>query len=229
MCTVSVVPFGGGFRLVCNRDERYLRPEALPPTTRRLGPSVVATFPVDPQSDGTWVGVNDAGLAAALLNRNTDDGAHVPARLSRGLVVPSLLRSRTLDEACEAAALINWRAFDPFRVVLVQGGIAAVIIREESGIAMRRLALTEPLMLTSSSLGDARVEPPRRSLFERLVLAAEDRVYGQLLFHRHRWPTQPEISVRMQRNDAATVSRTRIDVHGDAIEIDYERTCSHTL
>ena len=69
-----------------------------------------------------------------------------------------------------------------------------------------------PVMFTSSSLGDAIVETPRRRLFEELVLAGDDWLRGQFRFHRHRWDEQPEISIQMARQDAATVSRTTIDV-----------------
>jgi len=77
-------------------------------------------------------------------------------------------------------------------------------------------------MFTSSSLGDVLVEPPRRELLERLVLAAGDWLHGQARFHRHRWTSRPEISVNMAREDAATVSRTTIDVTSSTIDLAYE-------
>jgi hypothetical protein len=76
-------------------------------------------------------------------------------------------------------------------------------------------------LFTSSGLGDALVEGPRRRLFERLVLGAEDSwLDGQSRFHRHRWPGQPELSVWMERPDARTVSRSVIDVASNG-EIDF--------
>ena len=53
---------------MCNRDERRDRRAATPPAVHRLQHRT-AIYPVDPVGGGTWIGVNDAGLAAALLNR----------------------------------------------------------------------------------------------------------------------------------------------------------------
>src|SRR5262249_11399645 len=67
MCTVTVVPTPGAVRLACNRDEQRTRPPALPPQVRRFGRRWAA-FPVDPVGGGTWVAVNDTGLAMTVLN-----------------------------------------------------------------------------------------------------------------------------------------------------------------
>src|SRR5690349_16175849 len=73
MCTVSIIFTGDRIRLACNRDEQVSRPMACPPEVRTFG-SNVAAMPIDPQSDGTWIGVNDAGVMMALLNRTCMPG-----------------------------------------------------------------------------------------------------------------------------------------------------------
>ena len=89
-------------------------------------------------------------------------------------------------------------------------------------LAVEVTDLARPMMLTSSSLGDALVERPRRRLFER-IFAGEERswVQAQNLFHRHQWQRRPGISVRMERADAKTVSQTFVSVTGSAIELRY--------
>src|SRR5262249_13957501 len=73
MCTVSIValnePGNRRLRLACNRDELRSRPAALPPLVRNCDERQ-AIMPIDPVSDGTWIAVNDAGIAATLLNVN---------------------------------------------------------------------------------------------------------------------------------------------------------------
>ena len=84
MCTVTIITVdsaaqcapdsgsaarGKGIRLACNRDELRTRPAALPPIIRTFG-NRKAIMPVDPISNGTWIAVNDAGIAATLLNVN---------------------------------------------------------------------------------------------------------------------------------------------------------------
>ena len=61
MCTVSILRNNDGFVLTANRDELRLRDECgLKQHTDGMTASV---YPVDAQAKGTWVGVNNYGLA----------------------------------------------------------------------------------------------------------------------------------------------------------------------
>lgn len=211
MCTVSIVPHASGYRLMCNRDEQRSRVRAIPPTLRRTG-GRLAAFPIDPAGGGTWVGVNDAGLAIALLNRASGRRAGTAGQ-SRGRIVRRLLAEGSLRAACQAAHALELTRFNPFRLVLVTGGHCATITSDGRTLRDEHHRLNAPAVFTSSSLGDELVEGPRRQLFARLVLGAADApLHGQVRFHRHQWRTRPEISVLMARHEAATVSRTTIDV-----------------
>jgi hypothetical protein len=224
MCTVTVVPRAGGVRLLCNRDERRARPAALLPRVHDLG-GILAIFPVDPQGAGTWIGCNSAGLAVALLNAHVTTPAgdrHV--RQSRGLIARELLGSRSIAEAEEAGGQIDPRGFAAFQVIVVHARHVATIASDGLSLTRRPTHRVEaPLLFTSSSLGDSLVEPPRRLLFDRLVLRG-DRGWlaGQAQFHDHQWPERPEISVRMERADALTVSRATVDLAGDRCKLRYE-------
>ena len=222
MCTVSVVPLEDGFRVRCNRDERRERVEALPPRWTAAGPGA-ALFPEDPESGGTWVGVNDRGLAVALLNRTAGRG-RVPRqrpRQSRGLIVPRILAEGSLEHAITSTTALDASEFDPFRLVLVHGGRAALVTSDGCHLAVARSRLSHPMMVTSSSLGDAFVHRPRRRLFSRLLAEKATWLDGQRRFHQHQWPRRPEVSVRMERADARTVSHTAIDVRGGRVALAY--------
>jgi hypothetical protein len=225
MCTVTIVPDEDGFRLACNRDERRDRPVAAPPTTHRLRHSI-AIFPLDPVGGGTWVGVNDSGLAAALLNRTIDPAAsadYAPLR-SRGLITRHLLGCGSLPEALETAAGLEPSEFGLFRLVLVQRMAAVVLTSDGFSLSVDTMSASQPFMLTSSSRGDVVVEAPRRRLFERLVLRDDGAwLPAQTRFHGHRWQSRPDISVTMERPDACTVSRTFVTVTSDRIELRYDR------
>jgi transport and Golgi organization protein 2 len=219
MCTVTIVPREGGFRLVCNRDERYDRPAALPPASTAQH----AIYPIDPVSGGTWVGVNDDGLAAALLNRTTDSISRLerPAQ-SRGVIIPQLLACASLWDAMRTADRFDSGSFEPFTLVLIQDATVGVVASGQGTRCSQVSSLFVPLLFTSSSLGDDLVEAPRRRLFRQLVVGPEDRwLSGQFLFHRSQWPGHSELSVHMRRADAATVSRTLIDVNGSSIKLSY--------
>jgi hypothetical protein len=222
MCTITIVPLRDGFRLACNRDEQRRRAEAQPPRTHSLQHRT-AIFPVDPLGPGTWVGVNDAGLAAALLNRTV--ASTRPAGLalrSRGLIIPALLASASLAHAIDMGAAMNPHDFDPFRLVLAQHTKAVVLASDGLGVSLDTLDLSTPIMLTSSSLGDALVDTPRRALFDRLFAAGgRSWLRAQRRFHQHQWRARREISVRMERGDARTVSHTVVDVNAHAVALRY--------
>jgi hypothetical protein len=249
VCTVTIVPHGDGVRLACNRDEQRSRPGAVPPRLASAGRHL-ALFPVDPVGGGTWIGVNDAGLAVTLLNRTGSDGSGsrllaplgshgstfpqplalarepavaVPQRIaSRGTIVPQLLACGSLDEALEAAEAIDARRFAPFCVVAVQGHRIGAV-ESDGRSPLPRGGLDQPMLFTSSALGDEEVEAPRRWLFDQTMAGwAGNWLEGQARYHRHRWPDRPEISVWMERPDARTVSHTVIDVMRAGIRLRYE-------
>jgi transport and Golgi organization protein 2 len=223
MCTVTIVPMGDGFRLGCNRDEQRDRAPALPPAVHRLSRRT-AIFPVDPAGPGTWVGVNDAHLAAALLNRTPD--SPVPhdrrRRRSRGVIIPYLLECESLIEALQRGVAVDPDDFNRFRVAMVQRGTVATLTSDGTEVTVELNDLTRPMMLTSSSLGDELVETPRRRLFERLFDSEERSwVQAQIRFHEHQWRSRRDISIRMERAEAKTVSRTFVSVIESAIELQY--------
>jgi hypothetical protein len=233
MCTVSIVPRDAGFRLVCNRDERLDRADAERPRVRRLAENA-ALWPGDPASGGTWIGVNDRGLAAAVLNRHgarrVDRGA---APHSRGTIVPRLLAAGELASLVAEAALLAPADYEPFMLLAVQGHALAVITSTASEMTLSIGDLLRPVVFTSSSLGDRLVERPRRALFAHIVEHSAAPLAAQARYHRHRWRDWPEISVLMSRPGAATVSRTTIDVFAGTVAMRYEaitddsRLCTH--
>jgi hypothetical protein len=221
MCTVSIVPDDSGFRLISNRDERRDRAVALQPRVEIVG-SRCAIMPIDPAGGGSWIGINDAGLVAAVLNRHAEPSRDTPSVVSRGLIVRRALACDSLETALEAVQASTARVYRPFRLVLVQHRRIALIVGNGSEFASADSTLGQPYMFTASSLGDALVDTPRRRLFERLMENACARRQAQLLFHRHQWSDKREISVLMERDDAATVSRTVVEVTDQALALEYE-------
>jgi len=231
MCTVTVLPMRRGqwpLRVWCNRDERRDRPPALPPEVHPAGPNR-AILPVDPVSSGTWIAANNAGLVATLLNVNLrpDDyerlpGVGLPHR-SRGLIIPPLMQFDTVERALDAVALLTPTDYAPFRLIVINRTHYGDVYSDGRSFAFDRQPLEDdPLMFTSSGLGDHLVEEPRRRLFDRYF---EEPVSTwteqQAAFHRHVWPDNPELSVCMSRPDAKTVSLTAVEVSGTEVRLRY--------
>ncbi len=124
--------------IAANRDEYLARP-ALPPTTLLEHPHVVGGK--DLQASGTWLGINQYGLVAGLLNRRRADyGDPNPALRSRGLLCLDALRHRT---AAEAAAFVRGQRgadYNAFNLLVAS--------REEAFVAYNRGGGLELVNLT---------------------------------------------------------------------------------
>jgi uncharacterized protein with NRDE domain len=227
VCTLTIIPLpqAADLRIACNRDESRARPPARPPELRRAQLRTLI-MPVDPVSDGTWIGVNDAGLAAALLNAYPAGvEAAVLTRqppLSRGTIIPTLLGSSSLDELVQRATAIDTSLFAPFRLVFADRREVVELRWAQSAMELKsREPLTRPMMFTSSGMGDELVDPPRRELFRGWFHSSADWPAEQDAFHRHSWPEAPELSVCMSRSDARTVSFTVVEVTTEATKLSY--------
>lgn len=241
MCTVTVLPRAdGGFRVGVNRDESRRRPEARPPEVRDVAGGVRAILPIDPVSGGTWVAVNDAGLAMALLNVNVRPAFGAARTASRGLIIPALIDCRTAREAGDRARRLDPKGYQPFRLVMVD----AAEVFEVCSADQRRITVSSPgppggpgpdadavvgrceggLLFCSSGLGDDVADRPRRRLWRAMARDAsrEELLSVQDRFHRHHWADRPELSVAMRRPDARTVSYTEVDVTPTEVDLRYQ-------
>jgi uncharacterized protein with NRDE domain len=82
--------------VAANRDEQYDRPSA-PPGVINRAPEILAGR--DLRAGGTWLGINEHGIIAAILNRRNNDHAELPAVRSRGLLCMDLLARRSAADA----------------------------------------------------------------------------------------------------------------------------------
>jgi len=223
---MTIVPeVGERCRIAFNRDEQRSRPTALPPRIQQFDERR-AILPTDPVSGGTWIAVNDTGLAFAVLNVNPPLAASCLARLrkrrSRGGLIPNLIDCTTLEKAVERIQRLTPTDYPPFRLILLADG---QFVELYSDGRLMRESLAEPILsprfFTSSGLGDQLVEEPRRLLFESFFTPDGDWPSRQDAFHRHSWPNRTHLSVRMSRDDACTVSYTTIDLDASGATMAY--------
>lgn len=240
MCTLSVIALPhpeSGYRVVFNRDESRLRPPATAPLWRsfpELGSMHRAIWPTDTAAGGTWIASSARGMTLCLLNHHPVDPVALPPAselLSRGMIVPALIHQPDAAEAVGELPRLDLTRFAPFRLAAIDpwagrnGEPRIIVVRWDR----RELTLDRhdpaPACLVSSSLGDHVVQA-RVELFNRVVprpgLASEPprapNRADQDDFHTHHWPESPHTSVLMSRPDAATVSRTVVEVSLDPRE-----------
>jgi hypothetical protein len=178
-------------------------------------------MPIDPVSGGTWIAANDAGVVFVVLNVN--DGTPTPAgAVSRGTIIPTLVGCGTISRAVAEAQRIRADRFAPFALLIMDAEEIVDCRPCGDGIRLRRSKLSAAILRTSSGLGDALVVGPRRGLFHRTFAHARNGRRAQDQFHRHQWPGEEAISINMRRDDAATVSRTIVEVRERSVRLSYQ-------
>lgn len=109
--------------IAANRDEYLARP-AGPPALLNQGPQIVGGQ--DLVAGGTWLGINEHGVVAGLLNRHSD-GANDPSRRSRGLLCLDALKTGSVREAAALIARESATNYNPFNLLAAsrEGAIVA--------------------------------------------------------------------------------------------------------
>lgn len=100
--------------VAANRDEFFERPTEGPALRHTTHGRILA--PRDARAGGTWLGLNEHGLFAAVTNRRSD--APDPNRRSRGLMVMDALRAPSAREAAEEIESLEPDAYNPFNLLV---------------------------------------------------------------------------------------------------------------
>jgi len=247
MCTVTFVAGlpGGGYVLTTNRDERPTRGRAHPPRIERLGGRRVA-LPRDADAGGTWIAVDEHGTCLCLLNgdRAAPGVVHDPRAPSRGLLVIDLLE-RARPEAIPPDLQRRWTRpgprENPFVLLVVRpgrdGARARLVRHAWDGRTLRSTARGPRDLDTSSGVDPERVRALRRDAFARLVpqrpggpgasVAPGEvpRLRARLVaFHTGHEPGHAAgdaYSPCMHREDASTVSMSRVEVVDGRVSLTY--------
>ncbi len=118
MCTVVILRRPGHawpVILGANRDEMADRPWKPPARHWPERGDIVAGL--DELAGGTWMGLNDTGVVACILNRHGTLGP-APGKRSRGELVLEALDHANAADAAEALADLDPLAYRPFNLVI---------------------------------------------------------------------------------------------------------------
>jgi hypothetical protein len=215
MCTVSWLRTADGYILLCNRDERLDRAPALAPQVGTLR-GVRHVAPRDPAGGGTWIGANEYAVTICLLNAYTDNSAI--GEVSRGLLVQSLLASRSSLQAIAQVRRRDLSRFAPFTLLALDADNPARAAAWDGRYALAFPDAEGLCPLTSSSVDARRAIHVRRTEWRRRCAGT----LGSLTdFHRSHEPDRSAWSVCMHREDAETVSFTQVAVSRDCVHMRY--------
>ena len=192
MCTLIIlhrlVP-GAPLVVAANRDEFLDRPSEGPRSRETpIGPVVA---PRDLRAGGTWLGLNEKGVFAAVTNLRCTDPD--PARRSRGLLVMDALALPSAVESAERLRALPERAYNPFNLVVADSHEAFLLSYRE----VPRLRAIEPGVHVIGNTDPDDAEAPKvKRILERAKKAAMhpgDSVLSELasLCCEHESPESP--------------------------------------
>ncbi len=159
MCTVVVLrrpDHRWPLLLAANRDEMLARPWRPPGRHWPHRPEVVAGL--DEQAGGSWLGLNDHGLVAGVLNRVGSLGPQ-PGKRSRGELVLEALDHADAEAAAEALGDLDPDAYSSFNMVVADNRDAYWLRHIGAGGPghIERMPLPDGIsMLTSRDRNDPR-------------------------------------------------------------------------
>lgn len=157
MCSVAILRRPGAawpVLIAANRDEMSNRPWRPPGRHWPDRPNVVAGL--DELAGGSWMGVNDEGVVAVMLNRFGTLGPQDGKR-SRGELALDALDFADAADAADALSHLDCRAYRPFNLLLADNRDAFVICNRGDDAAHRPHVVATPPgahMLTAFDLDD---------------------------------------------------------------------------
>lgn len=153
-----------------NRDEMKARPWRPPARHWPDRPEVVAGL--DELAGGSWLGINDHGVVAGILNRHHSLGP-APGQRSRGELVLEALDHADAADAAAALSAVDPRAYRTFNMIVADSRDAFWLRHaDETGKAtVEAQPVKEGLsMIASGEIDDP--EMPRLSRFRPRFLSA---------------------------------------------------------
>jgi hypothetical protein len=198
-----------------NREEFYRR-AGEPPRLIEGGPARFVAG-IDPAGGGTWLGVNEHGILAAVTNRPRSRRPERPR--SRGLLVRDLLGCATAAAAVELALReLNANRYDGCNLLVADAADATVV---HGGDWLRVRPLPPGLhVLTNGDVNDP--DDSRLNLVARLLgepgrhfRAAGDCVEALRALCGRRAPGEPPVCLRGE--DRGTVSSSIVALPGGTL------------
>jgi hypothetical protein len=225
MCTVSWFREDGGYQLLCNRDEKRTRAQAVGPSRTTAGAAQFLA-PVDGQAGGTWLLTNEFGLSLCVLNGLALSGSMAwfgrGERLeSRGLLLPRWSAARTAVEVCELVSKTELTSTAPFTLLIIEPEMPAMVVEWNGSEEFYLLDADAYMPLVSSSFDPDAVRAHRHREFERRLAGrppGSDLLYS---FHESHGGYPSPYSPCMHRPDAETVSFSCVKVTPRTAEFFY--------
>lgn len=218
MCTVSFVCSSGKVIITSNRDEKTIRPSAIPPKNYTLnGKNII--YPKDSKAGGTWYVVDEKGTVLVLLNgADQKHQVQMHYRKSRGQIVLEMIGSASPKEFWNE---INLENIEPFTLVLFQD--KRLFQLRWNGVEKSKvdLEVDENYVWSSSTLYSKEIQEQRASWFYTFLDSNPEITDAKMLhFHRYTEIDNNEHGLVINRNnEMKTLSITQSVIEKNKVMI----------
>ncbi len=224
MCTIVVLyQPGRAWPLIlgANRDERLDRPWRPPARHWPDRPGVVAGL--DETAGGTWLGINDEGVVAAVANRRGALGP-APGMRSRGELPLRALDHSKAIAAARAIAALDGALWRPFNMVIADARAAFWLRRAERSSSIVCEALPAGISMVTAGERNDPASPRIRVHLDRFRAApppdpeaGDWRAWERLLASRETGAeATPQAAMTLEADDGfGTVSSALIALSAD--------------
>jgi uncharacterized protein with NRDE domain len=226
MCTLTILPYNNKIFVGFNRDELRTRKTAIPPSFYVYN-NIKMIYPKDANFGGTWIGANELGFLFFLLNYNQKNlyknyffNKAYKNKKSRGLIIPELLKLESEEQIHEYIQNFDYWNYSPFRLIFFNVNNLKVLQFIYSGRGKKTRCYSIPFFQASSGLGDQKIYPLRKKLFNTL-LQNQPSIKKQIRFHHYRNKKNPLENIFVNRKLARTVSQTFILIENQQIMVHY--------
>ncbi|RZJ51715.1 MAG: hypothetical protein EOO44_14055 [Flavobacterium sp.] len=208
MCTVSFLNNNESVIITSNRDEKIIRPSAIPPKSYICNGKNIM-YPKDPKAGGTWFVVDANGTVLVLLNGGLKKHqVKFLYRKSRGLIALDVMGSDSPKDFWET---INLEDIEPFTLVLYQEKKLYELIWDGVIKIKTQLDETQNHIWSSVTLYSEEIRNKRSNWFADFV-KNRDKISGldMLDFHRNTEGNDSENGLIINReNTLKTLSITQ--------------------
>jgi uncharacterized protein with NRDE domain len=219
MCTVSFVCTNDKIIITSNRDEKVIRPSAIPPKNYTLnGKNMI--YPKDPKAGGTWYVVDENGTVLVLLNgADEKHQLELPYRKSRGLIVLEMIGSASPKEFWDE---IDLEKIEPFTLVLFQEKKLYQLRWNGAKKSTVDLEIDKNYVWSSSTLYSKEIREQRSSWFYTFLDSNPEMTETKMLhFHRYTETDNNDHGLVINRNDElktlsitqAVIEKNKVMIH----------------
>ncbi|MFP5042519.1 NRDE family protein [Parasediminibacterium sp. JCM 36343] len=220
MCTVSYIPGGKQVIITSNRDEKTVRPPAIPPQKFETAFGSIV-YPIDAKAGGTWFVVNEKGDTGVLLNGAFEK--HIPKpsyRASRGSILPKLFNSGNILEALHG---FDFTGIENCTLVLFIEGKLYECVWDGRDARINRLKENQAYIWSSVTLYDEVMIAARKAWFQKFLNANPYPTQAAVIdFHTHTGKGNSQYGLQMNRgNQMLTVSITSVAISENEAQLLY--------